>query len=305
MVLLTFCSFVWAFSYGLIKNNLVSLSPDFVACMRMFVPTLLFLPWLRPQSFPQKKVAFSLLCVGGLQYGVMYLLVTRAYSFLPAYQIVLFTAFTPLYVTLVNDFWKRSLSLRFLFAACLALLGIGVLYWNNFPSHTSIQGFLLVQASDLCFAFGQVAYKNLRVKHPDLKDEKIYALVFLGGLIITVLSTTLFHGWSSALSLSTKQVFLLLYLSAIASGLCFFLWNKAAVTTSIGILAVANNAKIPLGILVSLLIFHEKAHYLPLFTSLILLMGAIFLSSESFSSCTKKLIKPVVNRQKKRHQSIG
>jgi len=48
------------------------------------------------------------------------------------------------------------------------------------------------------------------------------------------------------------------YLGVLASGAAFFLWNLGAVRVSTGTLAVMNNAKLPLGVAVSLLVFGEK-----------------------------------------------
>ena len=43
----------------------------------------------------------------------------------------------------------------------------------------------------------------------------------------------------------------------IASGLCFFLWNKGGTKTSVGVLATFNNAVVPLAMFASLFIFGE------------------------------------------------
>jgi drug/metabolite transporter (DMT)-like permease len=56
----------------------------------------------------------------------------------------------------------------------------------------------------------------------------------------------------------------LLYLGAVASGLGFFLFNAGARRTDIGTLAIFNNAKIPLAILASALVFHEHVDWLRL-----------------------------------------
>jgi len=58
--------------------------------------------------------------------------------------------------------------------------------------------------------------------------------------------------------LDLKQAGTLLYLGVLASGLCFFWWNKGAVLTNAGTLAVFNNLKIPLAVAVSLLVFGES-----------------------------------------------
>jgi drug/metabolite transporter (DMT)-like permease len=64
--------------------------------------------------------------------------------------------------------------------------------------------------------------------------------------------------------MSRAQMGVLLYLGAVASGLGFFLFNAGARRTDIGTLAIFNNAKIPLAILASALVFHEHVDWLRL-----------------------------------------
>ncbi len=49
----------------------------------------------------------------------------------------------------------------------------------------------------------------------------------------------------------------ILYLGLIPSGLAFFLWNAGARRGSAGIVAVLNNAKVPLAVLVSWVVFES------------------------------------------------
>ena len=287
-------SLVWAFSYGLIKGNLTQLSPDFVAFSRLIIPFLLFFPLLKVKNLSFKKI-FLFLSIGAVQYGVMYLCVIRSYQYLSAYQVVFFTAFTPIYVVLIDDVFTRSFKPFYLLTSLLAFLGVGLLYYQGVSLSQVWEGFILVQFSDLCFAFGQVAYKRLRMQEGKMKDENIYALLFLGGALITGVSTTAFGGWSSISFLSFKQMWLLIYLGLIASGLCFFFWNKAAVKTPSGTLAIFNNVKIPLGVLVSIVFFGEEASRVPLLISLFLIGLALFLS-ESYAR--KKSVYALVKNSK-------
>ncbi len=277
MIYLFLSSIVWAFSYGLIKGNLTHLNPDFVAWTRMIIPALLFFPF-----FKGKELAFKtkglFLCIGALQYGLMYLLVIRSYAYLSAYQVIFFTAFTPIYVILIDDLLIRRFRPFYLFTALLAFMGAGILYYQSLFSGQLLKGFLLVQASDICFAFGQVAYKRLRKKESSLKDLELYALLFWGATAITTLSTSFFGGWSSIWLLSSKQLLLILYLGAVASGLCFFWWNRSAVFVSSGTLAALNNIKIPLGVFVSIVVFGEEAPIRALTLSTVLISISIFLA---------------------------
>ncbi len=277
MPYLLLISFIWAFSFGLIKGNLTGLSPDFVAFSRIALALLLFLPFFRKKNMTFQE-ALSFTFIGAVQYGLMYLFFIRSCHYLPAHLIVLFTACTPIYVTLIDNMMTKSFHLKHLIAAFIAFLGICALQYQNLEWKAEIIGIVFIQLSDLCFAFGQVAYK--KIKQPSIQDSHIYALLFLGGALITALSTTLFGGWGSFFNISPKQTYLIVYLGIIASGLCFFGWNKAALKVKVGTLAVFNNIKIPLGVAVSILFFDEKAKLPPLLLSSLFLLAALFLTQK-------------------------
>jgi drug/metabolite transporter (DMT)-like permease len=281
MIYLVVSSLIWGFSYGLIKGNLTGLSPDLVACMRMVLPFICFLPLLRLKNLRLKDV-FVFLLIGAIQYGAMYLCVVRAYQFLAAYQIVLFAACTPIYVILINDAFSKKFSFFYFLMALLSLVGSSLLYYQSFSWGGAFKGFLLVQVADICFAFGQVAYKRYRIGSMKSKDSSIYALLFLGGSIITALSTSLLGGWGDLGLLSLKQGLILAYLGVVASGLCFFWWSKGSQVVCTGSLAVCNNLKTPLGVAISILFFGEKANY-PALTLSFLFIGAALFFSELYS----------------------
>jgi len=270
-------SLIWAFSYGLIKSQLTSLDPNFVAACRMTVAFLVFVPFINFKK--NKRLTPYLLLLGALQYGIMYLLVLRAYQYLDAYQIVLFTATTPFYVMFFHALLERRFTAYHFMIAGLAILGGVTIYNTSSMSLNALTGFFLVQASDVCFSFGQVYYRKIRLKHPEIHDQDIYGFLFLGAVIITFLSTTWFNGWHSLHQLTIKQGFLLVYLGAIPSGLCFFWWNKGATQTNPVILSVFNNLKLPLGTLVSIIFFHEHVKQgMHLAIGLCIILVALFLA---------------------------
>lgn len=272
MVYLLVVSLAWAFSFGLIKGVLTGVNPHFISFARLFISLLVLLPFLRPRGLGRKST-LQLLLVGALQYGIMYITYNYAFQYLKAYEVALFTIFTPIYVTLINDVLKGELHRLFLLTAVLAVAGTGIVEASGILQGSLVEGFLIVQVSNLCFAFGQVFYREVMRQSPGLKDQHIFALPYLGATLVTALSTTLFGGWSG-LALSTTQLWTLVYLGAIASGLCFFLWNLGARKVDIGALAIFNNLKVPLAVAVSLLFFGEQANLLNL-----LLGGAIVLAA--------------------------
>ncbi len=243
------------------KSSFTNLHPDFIAFMRMVVAFLCFLPFFKRTCLPVKEgVKFFL--IGSVQYGFMYLCLNRSYGFLQGYEVAMYTAFTPLYVSILSSIFSRKAHVFYLVMASFSVVIGSFFYMLEISLEKSHwMGIVFVQLADLCFAWGQVAYKALRRKTGrELVDHNIYALLFLGGLFLAACSTTYFGGWKGMNILSLSQGISLLYLGAIASGLCFFWWNKASVFTNSGILAVANNAKIPCAICFSLLFFQEKGN---------------------------------------------
>ena len=200
----------------------------------------------------------SLMIIGAIQYGLMYLLVLRAYQYLDAHQVVLFTVTTPLYVYFFDAMDRRYFSIRHFLIAILALIGGVLIYQVHTMSHNVLYGFCLVQAADICFSYGQVAYRKIRHLNPDVLDQEIYAFLFLGASVLSSIPMICFNSWQNIQDLSFKQTLIILYLGVIASGVCFFWWNKGALKVHPVVLAVFNNLKLPLATIVSIVFFHEE-----------------------------------------------
>jgi drug/metabolite transporter (DMT)-like permease len=85
----------------------------------------------------------------------------------------------------------------------------------------------------------------------------------MGGTVAALLAM-LFLSNPPRLNLDVGQLLVLLYLGLLASGIGFFLWNIGATCVQAGTLAVCNNVKVPLAVLVSLLFFGEHTDWLRL-----------------------------------------
>lgn len=251
-------SILWAFSFGITKTSLAGLSPHFISFARLALAGLVFLPFFRPRGLPRKMVWRLLLC-GALQYGLMYIAYNYSFQYLKSYEVALFTIFTPIYVTLINDAMQRRLNPLHLITALVAVAGTAVVQGFSLQRSGLMTGFLIVQVSNLGFAFGQIYYRRVMAGQPDRKDVSVFALLYLGGAGLTAVTTLLFANLP-ALQVSPVQVRSLLYLGLIASGLGFFLWNSGARKVNAGTLAIFNDLKIPLAITVSLVVFGEKAN---------------------------------------------
>jgi len=258
MTYLAVVSLIWAFSFGLIKTRLEGIDPALVAWLRLTIALPCFLPFLRWRLIPG-RLRFRLLLTGAVQYGLMYIAYLAAFSRLDAYQVAVYTILTPIHVTLLDNLYRRRFRGRNFAAALLAVAGAAIITYRPEALEGIVAGFLLVQFSNLCFAAGQIEYRHLRPRFRKLADREVYALLFGGGSAVTALGTFLSGGWGDLARISSGAAGTLLYLGVIASGLGFFWWNKGAVQTPAGVLAVFNNLKIPLAVAVSLLVFGEAA----------------------------------------------
>lgn len=278
MLSLIFVSLLWAFSFGLIKDQLAGIDPVAVSVLRLAFATLVFLPFLRPRALPRKH-AITFAVIGAIQFGVMYMLYTAAFAYLKAHEIALATILTPVYVALVDAAVENRTRWRHMIAASLAVVGAGVLIWQNRTSDTIITGFLIVQGANLCFAAGQIAYKRLRPSLPkNVTETQVFFWPCLGALAITALTSLFFTSWGEFRP-SLSQWGVLAYLGMLASGLGFFLWNYGATRVNTGTLAAFNNAKVPLAVLCSVLFFRETPQSVPrLLASLGLLVLAVLVA---------------------------
>ncbi len=278
MIYLLVVSIIWAFSFGLIKNQLAGLDANFIAAARLFVALLVFLPYLRIKGLSKKQVG-QLFLVGAVEYGIMYIAYNYAFQYLKAYEVALFTIFTPIYVTLINDAIRRKMHWVSLLATLLTVVGTAIVRRGGVIQPNILTGFLVVQISNLGFAFGQVYYREVMKAVPAGKFDnlKVFGLLYLGGCVTAGLSAAIFTPWSG-FTITLEQIIVLLYLGAIASGLSFFLWNVGARQVNTGTLAIFNDLKIPLAVIVSILFFGEQANWVNLLLGGGIAVGALFLN---------------------------
>ncbi len=277
MPLLLLVSLIWAFSPGLIKHFLGDLSSPAIATVRLGLTFLVFLPFLRPRLLAASTSAW-LAGIGAIQFGAMYLLYLQAFKHLQGHEVFLFTILTPLYIVLLDSAIDNKLVPRHAVAALLSAVGAGVLVWRGVGTPDAMIGFALVQGSNLCFAAGQIAYKRTRPALAKVKsDAPLFAWLALGGFIATALVSAPITDWS-AFAPTQTQWLVLAFLGLVASGAGFFLWNMGLTRVNAGTLAALNNAKIPLGVLVSVLLFRESTNPVRLAISFAILAAAVWLA---------------------------
>jgi drug/metabolite transporter (DMT)-like permease len=274
MLRLLLVSLLWALSFGLIKQELTGLDPVAIATLRLGLAAILFVPWLRwpPGGAP---LAATFMGIGAVQFGLMYAAYLGAFRHLAAHEVAL----TPLYLAVFEAAADRRWSGRHVLAATLAVAGAAVAIWSDRPIAAKLTGLLLIQLSNLCFAAGQVAYRRARPRLTSAApDRSAFAWLMLGGLIATALLSLFTTDWS-AFSPTLRQMGVIGYLGVIATALGFFLWAQGSVEVNAGVLAAFNNAKVPLGVACSLIVFGERADLGQLVLGFALLAAAVALAA--------------------------
>jgi drug/metabolite transporter (DMT)-like permease len=258
MLLLLAASLLWAFSFGLIKTQLAGLNPVLVACGRLLLALLVFAPLMWRRRLPRRVMGRAMV-LGVVQFGLMYVLYLASFAWLPAWKVAFFTIFTPLYVVGLADLAGRRFSPRHLLAALAAVAGAALVVRNG-NGVGDWRGVLLLQGANLCFAWGQLRFGRL-CEVAGGAEAALVGWMYAGAFGVTLLAmivTSPASLWSVG-SWTPDARLALLYLGVVPTGLGFYLWNRGAARTSPGLLAAANNLKVPLAILVAWAVFREEA----------------------------------------------
>lgn len=278
MLFLLAASLLWAFSFGLIKGQMAGLDPVAVSCGRLFLAAGVFAPLVlrKPLARP---VVWRAVFLGMLQFGLMYVLYITSYRWLPAWMVALFTIFTPLYVVLFSDFLERRFHALHLASAVVAVLGAAAVVFSAMPSGADWRGIIILQGANICFAVGQVLFVRLKGRNTG-SEAALLGWMYLGAALFTLVAALVgmiagsqpLSGWHAG------AWWALLYLGVLPTALGFYLWNKGAARVGAGLLAAANNLKVPLAVLVSWLVFGEEADYARVLAGLAVIVGALFLA---------------------------
>lgn len=267
MQYLLIVSFLWSLSFGVIRTHLSELDPVWVSLCRTAISALIFLPFVgfRRTSFSARRVVLKMLAIGSIQLGVMNISMIYALRYLPAYQVALLTITTPIYVLLCGSLINRQLLWKGFLILIPALIGPLIII-NPSLNTFSIEwkGILWLQLSNLSFAFGQTMYARvMRNAGDSLNDIEAAAWLNLGATVVCgiflacLAGLTHSPGFSIAIQ-NKEQAFSILYLALIPSALGYFLWNLGARRVKTTRLAIANNFKIPMAVVVSFCIFGER-----------------------------------------------
>lgn len=266
MIWLLAACFLWGPSFGLVPllvgADNYGMNPYMLSVLRMGFSFILFAPLMGTQPLPSKQ-KLQLILLGGLQFGVMYLTLFVAYDYMKGYEVALVTIFTPLYVTLFDRILnKECCKLKLLFCVLLAVVGAGIIRYARIHDNSEFwMGFGLLQICNLSFAMGQVLYKRTMKANEGLQDMYAFGWMYLGALVVTLIGWAFLAPMGQTLQHLQKLPLvawgIVLWLGLIPSGLAFFMFNHGSLKVDTGTLAIINNLKIPIALIIVLLFFKQ------------------------------------------------
>lgn len=276
-------SLIWAFSFSLIGEFISGKMNIFLAInIRIVLATLVLLPFLKIKSLSPKIIG-HLLITGALQIGLMYVFYFQSFTYLKVPEVALLTAFTPIFVQLMDSL---KMTIKTLLALSFCILGALWIKWTQWNSPSFWLGFFTIQMANLCFAFGQVYYKKKvklseEMKAKKISDLHVFAFFHIGALILTL--PLMF--WKTPVTdlhfdLTPSQWLSLVWLGVVASGLGYWLWNASTTKVPTTWLANANNLVIPLAILVNFLFWNTPVNWAQFLPGAALIALGLYLSQD-------------------------
>ena len=177
---------LWSFSFSLIGVYLAGqVDAYFSVLTRIALASLVFLPFLR-RRWLRPDLVIKLMALGAIQLGIMYLFYYHSFLLLTVPEVLVFTIFTPIYVTLIHDLLEGRFKPTYLWGALLAVLGAAVIRFDGL-TESYVMGFLVVQGANLCFALGQVGYKVLLAREAQQPPQlAVFGCFYLGALVIAL-----------------------------------------------------------------------------------------------------------------------
>ena len=226
---------VWGTTYvssKILINN--ALTPAQIFFLRFLLAYALLLAVYHKRLFADTWKDELLMLVLGLTGGSLYFLAENtALAYSTATNVSLIVCSCPMVSTLglAILYKEERLSKTQYFGSVLALMGMAVVVLNgHFVLHLSPRGDLLALLACLCWAAYSILLRGVMNRYPSLFISR---KVFFYG-VITILPYVLITGLPSPTILMRSEVLAhLLFLSVVASFLCYIYWNKCLRTLGV------------------------------------------------------------------------
>lgn len=284
---LWFVTALWAFSFSLIGVYLSGhVDSYFAILVQKALACAVFAPFLLVRELRTTTI-IQLMGVGAVQIGLMSIFYYQAFGWLTVPELLLFTIFTPVYITLIDDLLARRFSPGYLVTAIGAIAGAAVIRYHHLSSGYWV-GFFLIQGANVCFAVGQVWYRRVAADLPTgLRTTRVFGWFFLGALPVAIAAFALL-GNADKLPTTSVQWSVIAWLGIGASALGYFFWNQGATRVDAGALAIMNNALIPAGLIVNVVIWNRDADLVRLATGALIILAALAINTRLSRQATRR-----------------
>ncbi|MBO5235563.1 MAG: EamA family transporter [Spirochaetaceae bacterium] len=275
---------IWGFAFVVVKDSLDIVPPIYMMAFRFTIASVV----LSLVFFNKFKLSTKKILLHGFILGVLLFLAYAFQTIGCLYTTAGKNAFlTAIYVILVPFFlWimtKRKPGIHVIFAALIALVGIGLL---TLQSDFSVNiGDLLTLICGIGYAFHMIFISRFN----KTEDPILLTILqlFTAAILSWIFSPIWDGGFPKEVFYSSKAIYSLLYLGLISTMIAFFLQNLCQKYTPPTIAALLLSLESVFGVLFSCIFLKE-----PLTTTMvigcILIFFAIILAETKFSFLLKK-----------------
>lgn len=256
MIYLLITSILWSLTYGLTPRVLSWIDPLTLSSFYMVSGCLLFLPLAGLERCARSR--FVWMAIGMVQWGLMSIFLQMAFSHMAGHMVALLCTTTPIYVALCDDLLSGRFSPGRFFLAFLSVLLVWLALGGLSIDHFPWLGIGYGEAANLCYGLGQILYRRWCDRLRPSSDLAGIFWMFLGSCLLTVVILLLVGGVHWPEIGSGDRWAALIFLGPVCCGLGNLLWNCGLRRVSTAMLIVFNNLSIPLGLLLSALLFHES-----------------------------------------------
>jgi len=274
---------IWGSTFASSKTLILHGMPEvYIFFYRFFIAYFLLLLFNHKKLWADTWKDEALLFLTGLTGGSLYFMAENyGLHYAQTTDVSFIIAFTPLLTTLVAYITKQErhvITTNFVIGLFIALIGIGFLVFKgNFNMAPSLLGDSLAFLAALLWAFYSLIIKPLGKKYPVMF---ITRKVFFYGWVTIVPFLGLFSA-SDSLILIRQPVVIgnILFLSIIASFLCYIWWNK--VMEEIGVLKSSYYLYInPVAAAVVSILFMDEDMNLSIALGLVLILAGVIWSEK-------------------------
>ncbi|MBW4696185.1 MAG: DMT family transporter [Lyngbya sp. HA4199-MV5] len=173
ILLLVATTLVWGTTFPVVKETVVSISPMALIAVRFLLAALVFLPWLR-------RINARLLRDGvllGIAYLASYITLTIGVETISAGRAAFVLSLNVILVPLFGLFLGRRLKRMAVYAAGLAIAGIGIMSWEG--GGLSIGDFW-VMGGALSYAVYILLLEAATLRHPPLALSAVQLVLVAG-----------------------------------------------------------------------------------------------------------------------------